>query len=68
MGLWAAISVPWIRREMHKETQSWELDCGISPNDETALKNAALNAAINENGTEQNKDPVPEPPLHQPEP
>ena len=27
-GIWAAISVPWIRRSMHNERISWEEDTG----------------------------------------
>ncbi len=31
IGIWTAISVPWIRRDMHQETVTWEEDCGIDP-------------------------------------
>ncbi len=31
MGIWTAISVPWIRRDMHLETITWEEDFGIVP-------------------------------------
>lgn len=31
IGIWTAISIPWIRRDMHLETITWEEDCGIVP-------------------------------------
>jgi len=30
-GVWAAISIPWIKREMVKERVTWEADVGIVP-------------------------------------
>jgi len=32
-AIWAAISVPWVKRDMHLETETWELDNGIVPPD-----------------------------------
>jgi len=69
-GIWAAISIPWVRREMHKEKETWELDCGVSPAEEKALKRAATDSSTNGDATKP-KSPVPEPtpePERQPEP
>ncbi|KIW19072.1 hypothetical protein PV08_03362 [Exophiala spinifera] len=55
--IWAAIAIPWIRRDMHKETVTWEEDCGIVP--EKKHKHAVSDL---ENGEATSKEPkVPEP-------
>lgn len=36
---------------MHKEKETWELDCGISPSEEKALKRAATDTSINGDAT-----------------
>lgn len=30
MAVWAAISIPWVRSEMHRETVTWESVCKIN--------------------------------------
>ena len=32
---------------MYKEKETWELDCGISPSEEKALKRAATDLSLN---------------------
>ncbi|EXJ83303.1 hypothetical protein A1O1_06922 [Capronia coronata CBS 617.96] len=36
--IWTAISVPWVRRAMHKETVTWEEDYGVEPGEKKAHK------------------------------
>ncbi|KAH0847450.1 hypothetical protein AYO21_09340 [Fonsecaea monophora] len=33
VAIWVGITIPWVRRDMHKETVTWEEDCGIEPGD-----------------------------------
>lgn len=51
---------------MHKEKLTWELDCGVSPAEEKALKRAATDSSTNGDAI-QIKSPVPEP-VREPEP
>jgi hypothetical protein len=51
---------------MHKEKETWELDCGVSPSEEKALKKAATNSSLNGDATAHtapvsNPDREPEP-------
>ncbi|KIX08200.1 uncharacterized protein Z518_02856 [Rhinocladiella mackenziei CBS 650.93] len=56
-GVWTAIAIPWIRREMHKETVTWEEDCGIVPSEKKAHKKLDPNDSEHE----ATKEPEPEP-------
>lgn len=28
-AIWAGISVVWVRRDLHREAEEWELDCSM---------------------------------------
>lgn len=45
---------------MHEEKETWELDCGVSPSEEKALKRAATDSSINGDAT-GHKDPISHP-------
>lgn len=51
---------------MHKEKETWELDCGVFPAEEKALKRAATDSSANGDAT-KHKLPIPDP-ERQPEP
>lgn len=55
-GIWAAITVPWVRRDMRVERETWELDSGISPS-----KHQDRDKEKEEQEREQEKLPEPEP-------
>ena len=59
-AIWAAITIPWVRREMHKETITWEEDCGIVPG-EKEKKDALKKVDLNDSERDIPKEPTPEP-------
>ncbi|EXJ87135.1 hypothetical protein A1O3_04093 [Capronia epimyces CBS 606.96] len=56
--IWSAITIPWVRRAMHKERVTWEEDYGVEPSKMKALKK--LEPIDSERETPP-KDPEPEP-------
>jgi hypothetical protein len=59
IGIWTVITIPWVRHDMHKETVTWEEDCGIAPGTRHKEKQMQLEPTDSERETP--KDPVPEP-------
>ncbi|RVX69644.1 hypothetical protein B0A52_06708 [Exophiala mesophila] len=39
-GIWAAITIPWMKREMVCERETWEMDFGISPSEKKLSRQA----------------------------
>lgn len=56
-GVWVAITIPWVRREMHKETVTWEEDFGIIPGEK---RHKIIDPESNDSDHET-KEPNPEP-------
>lgn len=42
MGIWTVITIPWVRREMHKETVTWEATCKLKDMDGSAINDAPV--------------------------
>ncbi|OCT50127.1 hypothetical protein CLCR_07138 [Cladophialophora carrionii] len=59
IGIWVVITIPWVRRDMHKETVTWEEDCGIAPG--TRQKEKQLQLEPTDSERETPKEPVPQP-------
>ncbi|KAK5449351.1 hypothetical protein LTS15_008894 [Exophiala xenobiotica] len=59
IGIASAISIPWIRRDMHLETITWEQDFGIVP--EKKHKHAIDAMPDTEQGLPLNEPKLPEP-------
>jgi hypothetical protein len=58
IGVWTAISIPWIKHDMHLETVTWEEDCGITPG--TRSEEKALQLERGDSESTPPKDPIPE--------
>ncbi|KAG9783079.1 hypothetical protein KCU88_g3144, partial [Aureobasidium melanogenum] len=56
--IWSAISVPWVRRAMHKETVTWEEDYGVEPASKKARRHPKLEPIESERETPP-KEPEP---------
>lgn len=51
MAVWAAIAVPWVRRELHRETVTWGTYCESKiEKGEMAAGNESEAALATENG------------------
>ncbi|KAI1609581.1 hypothetical protein EDD36DRAFT_446359 [Exophiala viscosa] len=62
IGIWTAISIPWIRRDMHRETITWEEDAGIVPQKKAGRAHDAQDSHSEENKLPHpDKEPEPEP-------
>ena len=61
IGIWTAITYPWVRHDMHEETMTWEEDCGIVPG--TRQKEKQMQLEPTESERELPKSPIqgPEP-------
>lgn len=51
IGIWVLITIPWVRRDMHKETITWEEDCGIKPGTRQKEKQLQLEPTDSERET-----------------
>ncbi|OAP56249.1 hypothetical protein AYL99_09428 [Fonsecaea erecta] len=60
VGIWTAITIPWVRRDMHKETVTWEEDCGIEPG-EKQTDEKKLEPTDSDRETAKEPAPDPEP-------
>ncbi|KIY02288.1 uncharacterized protein Z520_02426 [Fonsecaea multimorphosa CBS 102226] len=60
VGIWVAITIPWVRRDMHKETVTWEEDCGIEPGEKHA-EEKKLEPTDSDRETAKEPAPDPEP-------
>jgi hypothetical protein len=56
-GIWTAISIPWIRREMHKEKVTWEMDYGIVPHEKKKAQQMLARGSIDT--SDPTKEPEP---------
>ena len=60
VGIWTAIAIPWIRRDMHRETITWEEDAGIVPEKKAERAHEAQDSH-SEEPRAQDKEPEREP-------
>ncbi|KIW70410.1 hypothetical protein PV04_02682 [Phialophora macrospora] len=59
IGIWVVFTIPWVRHDMHKETVTWEEDCGIAPG--TRQKEKQLQLEPTDSERETPKEPLPQP-------
>ena len=61
IAIWTALTIPWVRHDMHMETVTWEEDCNINPDIAKHRKEKQMHLEPTDSDRDMPKDSVSEP-------